>query len=78
MTVKPTDPTAEKYLTGFFKIGFVSINIKTYPRYNQVFEAYLSQGYSRNKAYNFAADECGTCRNTIIKAVSLMNREFDV
>lgn len=76
MTLK--DPVAYKYFDSFFKIGAISINLMTYPRYNQVFEAYLAQGYSRNKSYDYAADECGASRRTIIKAVSFMNRNFDV
>ena len=76
--MKVKDEAASRYLMAFFKVGVVSINIATYPRYNQVFEAYLSQGYNRNQSYDLASDECGTCRSTIKKAVKLMNSEFDV
>lgn len=75
MTVK--DNKSVNWLKIFFKIGGVSVYIYTYVRYNQVFEAYLAKGLSRNKAYDLAADECGTCRITIIKAVKFMNQEIE-
>lgn len=57
-----------------FKSGGISINVMTYGRYNQVFEAYRAKGLSKNKSYDNAADECGCSRRTIIRAVAFVNR----
>lgn len=57
-----------------FQKGIISINHITYFRYNEVFEAYLKQGYSRNKAYQLTSDECGCSERTIITAVKIVNR----
>jgi len=53
----------------------VCINHITYFRYNLVFEAYLAKGHSRNASYDYAADECGCSRGTIITAVKFVNQE---
>jgi hypothetical protein len=61
-------------ITELFNAGLISINIVTYFRYNEVFEAYLAKGLSRNKAYDLASDECGCSKRTIITAVEFVNR----
>lgn len=58
-----------------FKRGWISVNLFTYFRYVEVFNAYLKQGYSRNKSYDFASDECGCSKRTIIKAVKFIDSE---
>lgn len=72
MTVK------EHYQKGnikdLFNAGFISGDLVTYFRYNEVFEAYLKQGYNRNTAYNLTADECGRSKKTIMLAVKVVNR----
>jgi len=69
----------EHYANGeikkYFKVGLVCINHITYFRYNLVFEAYLAKGHSRNASYDYAADECGCSRGTIITAVKFVNQE---
>lgn len=69
----------EHYAAGdikkFFKVGIVCINHMTYFRYNLVFEAYIAKGYNRNKSYEFAADECGCSKDTIMTAVKFVNQE---
>ena len=57
-----------------FKKGIISINHITYFRYYQVFEAYRAKGLSRNKSYDYASDECGCSKRTIIKAVKVVNQ----
>lgn len=57
-----------------FNKGIISINHITYFRYNQVFEAYLAKGLSRNQSYLYASDECGCSSRTIMKAVKLVNQ----
>jgi len=57
-----------------FKAGFISGGLVTYFRYNEVFDAYLKQGYNRNKAYELTSDECGRSKQTIMKAVKIVNR----
>lgn len=63
----------EYYESGIIKDlydkGFISINQITYFRYYKVFEAYLSKGMNRNQAYDYASDECGCSKMTIIRAV---------
>lgn len=56
------------------KSSLCTIDRIVYFRYNDVFEAYLNKGNSRNKSYDFAADECGCSRITIIKAVQFCNQ----
>lgn len=55
------------------KGNLCSIERVVYFRYNLVFEAYLNKGNSRNKSYEFAADECGCSKVTIINAVKFCN-----
>jgi hypothetical protein len=57
-----------------FNKGIISINHITYFRYYEVWEAYRKQGYSKNKSYKFASDECGRCESTIRKAVRIINQ----
>ncbi len=57
-----------------FNKGFISVNQITYFRYNLVFEAYLKKGMSRNQAYEYASDECGCSKRTIITAVQVVNK----
>ena len=60
-------------LKELFNKGIISVNHYTYIRYFQVWEAYRKQGYSRNKSYDYASDECGCSRMTIIRAVKVVN-----
>lgn len=57
-----------------FNKGVISVNHMTYFRYNRVFEAYLAKGLSRNKSYEYASDECGCSKRTIIIAVKTVNK----
>jgi hypothetical protein len=58
-----------------FDKGVISINVYTYFRYNEVFEAYLMRGYTRNKSYEYTADECGCSKLTIINAIKAINKQ---
>jgi len=60
-------------LKELFDKGIISVNHYTYIRYFQVWEAYRKQGYSKNKSYLYASDECGACVSTIRKAVRVVN-----
>lgn len=55
-----------------FDKGVISINVYTYFRYNEVFEAYLKKGYTRNKSYEFTADECGCSKDTVMRAIRII------
>jgi hypothetical protein len=57
-----------------FDKGVISINVYTYFRYNEVFQAYLNKGNSRNKSYEFAADECGCSKDTMMRAIRIINK----
>lgn len=74
--MKITDEPAYTFFKSFFNAGSISINIFTYVRYNQVFEAYLKKGLSRNKSYEYAADECGCSKLTMMNAVKFINQEL--
>ena len=57
-----------------FNKGWINVERMTYFRYFQVWEAYRKQGYSKNKSYQFASDECGRCESTIRKAVRIISQ----
>lgn len=59
-----------------FKRGFISINLFTYFRYTEVWESYRKQGFSKNKSYQYASDECGCSESTIRNAVRLLNKSI--
>lgn len=52
--------------------GAINVNFMTYFRYYEVYEAYKNQGYSNNKSYTFASDECGCSESTIRRAVKIL------
>lgn len=58
----------------FFDKGVISINVYTYFRYYEVYQAYKDKGHSNNKSYEYAADECGACESTIRRAVKFLTK----
>jgi len=57
-----------------FNKGAISINIFTYHRYYQVYQAYKEKGFSNNKSYTYASYECGCSEITIRKAVKFIKK----
>lgn len=57
-----------------FNKGIISINHITYFRYYEVWMAYRNKGLSKNKAFEYASDECGCSKTTIKTAVSLITQ----
>jgi len=62
------------FIKDLFKKGFISINHITYFRYYEVYQAYKTKGFSNNKSYMYASDECGCSEMTIRKAVKIVTR----
>lgn len=58
-----------------FDKGVISINVYTYFRYYDVYLAYRNKGNSKNKAYLYAADECGCSDRTIRTAITLLTKD---
>lgn len=60
------------YIKELYTKGAICVNFMTYFRYYEVYQAYKNKGYSNNKAYQFASDECGCSESTIRRAVKIL------
>lgn len=62
----------EGMIQDLFEKGAITVNVITYFRYNEVYLAYKKRGLGNNKAYEYAADECGCSSQTIRTAVKFV------